>query len=85
MQIAVGASDQRVPEEVDEAVVVDDIIHDEFPPQFTNEPYGISITDSQQLNVGIFSVQAFDPDLNNQVRKMIIMFYCIVRFKTILF
>lgn len=67
LQISVRASDQRVPERVDDSVVVVDIIRDQNPPVFTNEPYGVTITDNQALNTSIFRVTAFDQDA--QVKK----------------
>ena len=61
-QLSVRASDQRIPERVDDSVVVVDIIRDQFAPVFQNEPYGVAITDNQLLNVSIYQVSAFDQD-----------------------
>ena len=67
ISISVRASDQRVPERVDDSVVVIDILRDQFPPIFNDEPYIVSVTDNQPLNVSIFQVNAFDQDLRGDL------------------
>lgn len=66
-QLSVRASDQRVPERVDDSVIIIDILRDQFPPIFQNEPYAFSITDNQPLNTSIFQVSAFDQDLRGDL------------------
>ena len=62
-KISVRASDQRIPERVDDSVVVVDIIRDRNPPQFIREPYQVQINDNQALNQTIYTVSAVDQDL----------------------
>ncbi|WAQ95445.1 FAT4-like protein [Mya arenaria] len=61
--INVRASDQRIPERVDDSTVIVTIIRDLNPPVFTNEPYQVSILDSQSINQSIYTVRAVDQDL----------------------
>lgn len=61
--MTIRASDQRNPERVDDSVFVININRDQFPPIFTNEPYGTNIVDSQTLNQTIYTVRAQDQDL----------------------
>ena len=71
-QLSVRASDQRIPERVDDSVVVIDILRDQFPPVFQNEPYGVAITDNQVANISIYQVSGFDQD--RRVSSIMLLF-----------
>ena len=57
------ASDQRgANERTDDATVFVDIIRDNQPPVFVNEPYGVTISENRFDEIIYTDVSAFDND-----------------------
>ena len=64
MQISYRVSDQRgFNERSDDCAVLVDVIRDNQPPIFTNEPYGVSISENRFNETIYTDVNAFDNDL----------------------
>ncbi|XP_078316513.1 protocadherin Fat 4-like isoform X2 [Crassostrea virginica] len=68
----VEASDQRTPERTANATVVVNVNKDQFSPQFIRTPYRSQTTENTPNGAIIFSTEAVDQDLREQIEYTVI-------------
>lgn len=66
-QFTVQASDQRINERVDTAEVFINVLRDQRPPQFTNDPYVGSVREIDANGTSIAATSCFDADLRGTI------------------
>ncbi|WAQ96421.1 FAT4-like protein [Mya arenaria] len=67
--LTVRASDQAIQAKFSDCRVTINIVRDENPPVFMNQPYKVKICDDQPLNQTFFSVSALDRDLSKMEKE----------------
>ncbi|XP_035826838.1 protocadherin Fat 4-like [Aplysia californica] len=65
--LAIRASDQRVPERVDETTVIIRVARNQFAPVFFNTPYATTVQESRARGSTVFALECSDQDLRGQV------------------
>ena len=66
-QFSVEVSDQSNPVRTATAGVIIDVVRDEQPPRFINEPYSTSVIETRALGSQVYQVTAIDSDLKGSI------------------
>ena len=66
-QFSVEVSDQSNPVRTATAGVIIDVVRDEQPPRFINEPYSTSIVETREIGSQVYQVTAIDSDLRGSI------------------
>ena len=66
-RFSVEVSDQSNPVRTATAGIIIDIVRDELPPQFINEPYSTSIIETRAIGSQVYQVTAIDNDLRGSI------------------